>query len=355
MPEASGTAPVRTLAVFIDADNLNDPTALDHALTELRQRTERVVYKRAYGSTVSLKGIEVVLSRHGVRPVANMVVNKVTTDSALVIDAVEAVCRNDIDAVAICSGDADFVPLAVWLREQGCRVWCYSLEGQLFANPESFYDDVVCIELVEPESAPEPAPPPPEPAAMPVVQPLVRPPVVAAASEVTAAQVVAAFPALADGQPQHLSQVVARLRQQGLLGKSGKTVAWFARFGTSFVLTPVDAPNHVRYAPTGKQRSAVIEKPIDSALLARLQRAVLAAQDASGWARVQSVRQQLGDKSAFDLRSHGFASMSKLLAACDAFELRGAGTPQVAVRAKQAMPAGAMPPENASTTGDVLD
>lgn len=106
-------AAVHTLAVLIDADNLNDPTALDHALTDLRQRAERVLYKRAYGSAGNLKGIEAVLARHGVRPVANMVVNKITTDSALVIDAVEFVCtQKEVEAVAICSGDADFVPLA---------------------------------------------------------------------------------------------------------------------------------------------------------------------------------------------------------------------------------------------------
>lgn len=146
--DGAQAAPVATLAVFIDADNLNDATALDHVLTTLRQRVERVVYKRAYGRAESLRGIEATLWRHGVRPVANMVVNKTTTDSALVIDAVEAVCTGDIEAVAICSGDADFVPLATWLREKGCRVWCYSLEGKVFANPESFYDEVVEIAVV---------------------------------------------------------------------------------------------------------------------------------------------------------------------------------------------------------------
>ena len=148
---------VRNMAVFIDADNLNDPTALDHVLTTLRSKADRVLYKRAYGRTESLKGIEAVLWRHGVRPVANMIVNKVTTDSALVIDAVEAVCSHSIDAVAICSGDADFVPLATWIRERGCHVFCFSLANKIFANPESFYDDVVLLEVVEKSEA-DPAP-----------------------------------------------------------------------------------------------------------------------------------------------------------------------------------------------------
>ena len=146
-PRKVGTA--RNMAVFIDADNLNDATALDHVLTDLRHRAERVLYKRAYGRVDSLKGIESVLWRHGVRPVSNMIVNKVTTDSALVIDAVEAICTQDIDTVAICSGDADFVPLATWVRERGCHVLCFSLSSKIFANPESFYDEVILLEVVE--------------------------------------------------------------------------------------------------------------------------------------------------------------------------------------------------------------
>lgn len=153
---ASTTA--KNLAVFIDADNLNDATALDHVLLALRSMADRVIYRRAYGRPESLKAIHAVLWKHGVRPVANLIVDKTTTDSALVIDAVEAVCTNDIDIVAICSGDADFVPLALWLREKGCRVLCYSLANKIFANPDSFYDDVVLLNEVEdvsPNEAPQ--------------------------------------------------------------------------------------------------------------------------------------------------------------------------------------------------------
>ena len=330
---------VGSLAVFIDADNLNDPTALDHALMELRQRAERILYKRAYGRAESLKAIESVLWRHGVRPVANMIVNKVTTDSALVIDAVEAVCTNRIDAVAICSGDADFVPLATWLREKGCRVFCYSLERHIFANPESFYDDVVLIELVEPalplpaslaEAATAPAAPT-MPAASADLQ-MASPP------SVTTAQVLAAFPALSSGQPQQLNLVVAVLRQQGLLGKNTKTVAWFGQFGRAFALTPQVAPNRITYAvqPVGAVSSvaqlAVSRLRANAQLLLRLRQAVAAAQDPSGWATVQSVRAHLGSRETFDPRAHGFASLSKLLIASETFELRALGTPKVAVR-----------------------
>ncbi len=267
----------RNMAVFIDADNLNDATALDHVLMDLRHRAERVLYKRAYGRVDSLKGIESVLWRHGVRPVSNMIVNKVTTDSALVIDAVEAVCTQDIDTVAICSGDADFVPLATWVRERGCHVLCFSLSNKIFANPESFYDEVILLEVVEkPQS--------------PVISKIVEPevsvatdlnfsliaeaqssggqirPVVEAASESTALvqqsltqkdlveQVLQAVPSLRNGQSQHLSQVVAALRQRGVLGKTTKTSVWFAQCGGRFQLQPLQQPNQIAYISDAKAK-----------------------------------------------------------------------------------------------------
>ena len=242
----------KNMAVFIDADNLNNATALDHVFADLQSRAERISYRRAYGRPESLKTIDAVLWKHGVRPVSNLVTNKVTTDIALTIDVVEAVCRRGIDAVVICSGDADFVPLATWLREQGCFVLCFSLNNTLFANPESFYDDVVMLEVVEkPVPLTEPAPhavlalspapaltPPPPPAPAPAHTP----------AQVDAVQqVLQAFPALRSGQSQHLSQVVAALRQRGILTVGTKTTAWFAQWASVFQLLPLQVPNRIRY------------------------------------------------------------------------------------------------------------
>lgn len=368
-----GAARVKTLAVFIDADNLNEPTALDHVLTDLRQRADRVLYKRAYGRAESLKGIESVLSRHGVRPVANMVVNKVTTDSALVIDAVEAVCTNRLDAVAICSGDADFVPLATWLREKGCLVWYFSLADRIFANPESFYDDVAVLEVVEsPADITTPANDP-APAAVPAAAAL-------HGSEnallpVDGVQrVLQAFPALLGGQPQQLNQVVSALRQAGVLGQGSKTVAWFGQHAPAFRLYPDPAPNRIVYtagvtaqpaaafpAASSPAEVAKADSARDKAaavrggtpLVALLRKAVLAARDGGGWAVVSAVRTQLGAKAQFDTRVYGYPTLTKLLEATAAFDLRDVGTPQVAVRAREqnmGQPAGAPPSAAAVTT-----
>mgnify|MGYP002135295047 FL=1 len=264
--DKSGVA-ARNMAVFIDADNLNDATALDRVLTDLRHRAERLLYKRAYGRVDSLKGIESVLWRHGVRPVSNMIVNKVTTDSALVIDAVEAVCTQDIDTVAICSGDADFVPLATWVRERGCHVLCFSLSNKIFANPESFYDEVILLEVVErPESCIPSQVGEPERLvaadAEPRVQDKAESPgatlvgsaegelgtlVPQLSAQALVDRVLDAVPSLRNGQTQHLGQVVATLRQQGVLGKTTKTSVWFAQFGDRFRLQPANQPNQIAY------------------------------------------------------------------------------------------------------------
>ena len=300
-PRKVGAA--RNMAVFIDADNLSDATALDHVLTDLRHRAERVLYKRAYGRVESLKGIESVLWRHGVRPVSNMIVNKVTTDSAMVIDAVEAVCTQDIDAVAICSGDADFVPLATWIRERGCHVLCFSLSHKIFANPESFYDEVILLEVVEKPESPCASKPPeqelpiaidsqralPACADAPSGDIRAAPPVSSKLSpaaqpetEEMVAQVLAAVPVLRNGQGHHLSQVVATLRQKGILGKTTKTSLWFAKLGGAFHLQPALKPNQIIYIAGGPvlQSARSPEQPAASSPAVRrseLVRRVLAA------------------------------------------------------------------------------
>lgn len=258
----------KNMAVFIDADNLNDATALDHVLTAVRSQADRVLYRRAYGRPESLKNIHAVLWKHGVRPVANLIVDKTTTDSALVIDAVEAVCTNDIDTVAICSGDADFVPLAIWLREKGCRVVCYSLANKLFANPDSFYDDVVVLEVVEPVHLLEPdaqvpagedpkthkgSPKPSERIAAATVNgaaipknavPVVKATVVAGPS---VKKILAILPELKTKGPVHLSQAAKKLRDAGVLARTASSVLLFRRHPAQFELTPQKQPNTVRY------------------------------------------------------------------------------------------------------------
>jgi hypothetical protein len=73
----------------------------------------------------------------------------------------------------------------------------------------------------------------------------------------------------------------------------------------------------------------------DSQLLNLLRDAVNATQDEDGWARVGAVGTQIGNKASFDARNYGYATLTKLLAATQAFEMRDEGTSRVAVRDKR--------------------
>ena len=74
-------------------------------------------------------------------------------------------------------------------------------------------------------------------------------------------------------------------------------------------------------------------QPADAADL--LTKAVRAKADKNGWARVQAVRQAVGNKSTFDPKAYGSATLSKLLVATGLFEIRNEGTHAAAVRDKR--------------------
>ena len=77
----------------------------------------------------------------------------------------------------------------------------------------------------------------------------------------------------------------------------------------------------------------------DSKLVTLLRNAVAGAQDDDGWARVGAVGQQISNQASFDPRNHGYATLTKLLAATQLFDVRNEGTSQVEVRDKRVKPA----------------
>jgi uncharacterized protein (TIGR00288 family) len=74
----------------------------------------------------------------------------------------------------------------------------------------------------------------------------------------------------------------------------------------------------------------------DARLVTLLRNAVAAAADENGWARVGAVGQQIANQASFDPRNYGYATLTKLLAATQLFEMTNEGTSQVAVRDKRA-------------------
>ncbi len=73
----------------------------------------------------------------------------------------------------------------------------------------------------------------------------------------------------------------------------------------------------------------------DAKLLSLLRGAVIACEDEDGWAKVGAVGSHIGNKASFDSRNYGYATLTKLLVATDAFDLRDEGTSKVSVRDKR--------------------
>lgn len=73
----------------------------------------------------------------------------------------------------------------------------------------------------------------------------------------------------------------------------------------------------------------------DAKLISLLRGAVIACEDEDGWAKVGQVGTHIGNKTSFDARNYGYSTLTKLLEATGAFDLRDGGTSRVSVRDKR--------------------
>lgn len=113
------------IAVLIDCDNVSARHA-GEVLEELAKYGTPTV-KRAYGdwTTSQLSGWKSELNRHAIQPVQQFAYTygKNSTDSALIIDAMDLLWQGNVEAFALVSSDSDFTRLATRLRESGKRVY----------------------------------------------------------------------------------------------------------------------------------------------------------------------------------------------------------------------------------------
>ncbi|MDO9456852.1 NYN domain-containing protein [Nocardioides sp.] len=119
-PEPALRPDVR-LGVLIDADNTSGAHA-GAILEELATYGVPTV-KRAYGdwTTQHLVGWKDALLAHAIQPMQQFANTrgKNSTDSALIIDAMDLLYGGNLDAFALVSSDSDFTRLATRLREAG--------------------------------------------------------------------------------------------------------------------------------------------------------------------------------------------------------------------------------------------
>lgn len=115
----------RKIALLIDADNVSHGK-IAAMLAELSKYGTANI-RRAYGNwaSASLKGWKDKLHDFAIRPIQqfNYSTGKNATDIALVIDAMELLYTQKLDAFCLASSDADFTPLVMQLRANGHEVY----------------------------------------------------------------------------------------------------------------------------------------------------------------------------------------------------------------------------------------
>jgi hypothetical protein len=124
--DADVTEPDATrLAVLIDSDNTT-ANVTSELLEEIAKYGTPTV-KRAYGdwTTPQLAGWKEELLRHAIQPVQQFAYTrgKNSTDSALIIDAMDLLYAGNVEGFVIVSSDSDFTRLATRLRESGMTVY----------------------------------------------------------------------------------------------------------------------------------------------------------------------------------------------------------------------------------------
>jgi len=268
-------SPLR-IALLIDADNA-PAEKLDEILTELS--TLGVInIRRAYGNwtKAGLQGWQSRLLEFALRPMQQFDYSKRknATDMAMTVDAMELLYTERPDAFGIVSSDADFTPLVMHLRAKGAAVYGFGAQQ----TPLPFVN--ACSRFLYLE-------------------------------------------ALGQGPIEH---------------GAGEEPAEAAAPAAVPAIPALIVPGEREAAPPA--RPATLRVPSqqlrqDRQLLSLLRDAVNATQDEQGWARVGAVGTQIGNKASFDARNYGYASLTKLLAATQAFEMRDEGTSRVAVRDKR--------------------
>lgn len=123
------------LAVLIDADNISNRYL--KCMMEEIARYGNPTIKRIYGDWTrpNLAGWKSLLLDNAISPVQQFsyTTGKNSTDSALIIEAMDILYSGDIDAFCLVSSDSDFTRLATRLREAGKTV--YGIGEEKTPNP----------------------------------------------------------------------------------------------------------------------------------------------------------------------------------------------------------------------------
>ncbi len=146
------------LAVLIDADNI--PYRLINGILEEIAKYGAPTFKRIYADWTKphVVGWKAVLLDHAITPVQqySYTTGKNSSDSALIIDAMDILYTGRVDGFCVVSSDSDFTRLATRLREAGMKV--FGMGEQKTPSPfRAACDKFIYIEILDqqPETGPK--------------------------------------------------------------------------------------------------------------------------------------------------------------------------------------------------------
>ncbi|MCI0497029.1 MAG: NYN domain-containing protein [Thermoplasmata archaeon] len=120
----TGDASDRKIAMLIDGDNAQ-PRIIERMIREA-ERYGSVTTRRIYGdwTTPAMNGWKESLHKHAIQPVQQFryTVGKNSTDSALIIDAMDILHTGTVSGFCLISSDSDYTRLATRIREGGTFV-----------------------------------------------------------------------------------------------------------------------------------------------------------------------------------------------------------------------------------------
>ena len=142
------------LAVLIDADNV--PHRLIGGILEEIAKYGSPTFKRIYADWTKphVSGWKTVLLDHAITPVQqySYTTGKNSTDSALIIDAMDILYTGRVDGFCVVSSDSDFTRLATRLREAGMKV--FGMGEQKTPSPfRAACDKFIYIEILDQQEA----------------------------------------------------------------------------------------------------------------------------------------------------------------------------------------------------------
>ncbi len=115
----------KKIALLIDCDNVSHKS-IEGVIDEL-SKYGKVNIRHAYGNwkSESLKGWEEKLHPHAIKPIQQFAYTsgKNATDAAMIIEAMDLLYTQSLDAFALVTSDSDFTPLVMRILSNGITVY----------------------------------------------------------------------------------------------------------------------------------------------------------------------------------------------------------------------------------------